>query len=251
MISIIMPTYNCARFIAKSIESVLAQTYTDWELLIVDDCSTDNTISVVQPYLRDTRIHYFTLEHNSGAAIARNKALREAKGQYIAFLDSDDLWLPEKLQKQIDFMETNHYDFTYHDYTEIDEQDQPLRRYISGKQHVRKLDMYMCCWPGCLSVMYNRESIGLIQIEDIKKNNDTALWLKVIQHSDCYLLPESLALYRRRKGSITPPSIFKRISAHYPLFHDAEHMSAMCAWFWVSMNIVGNGIKKCFYTRNF
>ena len=104
LVSIIMPSYNTAKYIEESIKSVLAQTYMNWELLIVDDCSTDNTDEIVQPFLSDKRVKYLKNEKNSGAAISRNRALREAKGKWIAFLDSDDLWMPEKLEKQIAFM---------------------------------------------------------------------------------------------------------------------------------------------------
>ena len=107
LVSIIMPSYNTAGFIAETIESVINQTYHNWELLIVDDCSPDNTDEVVKPYLADTRIKYFKNEKNSGAAVSRNRALREAKGKWMAFLDSDDLWRSEKLEKQIDFMNNN------------------------------------------------------------------------------------------------------------------------------------------------
>ena len=104
LVSIIMPSYNTEDYIGESIQSVINQTYSNWELIIVDDCSNDNTDNVVKPFLADSRIKYFKNEHNSGAAVTRNKALREAKGEWIAFLDSDDLWMPEKLEKQINFM---------------------------------------------------------------------------------------------------------------------------------------------------
>ena len=120
LVSIIMPSFNTASFIAESIESVQAQSYTNWELIIVDDCSTDNTDEVVKPYLSVQRIRYLKNEKNSGAAVSRNRALREAKGRWIAFLDSDDLWMPDKLEKQIQFMEKNGYHFSYTSYAEID-----------------------------------------------------------------------------------------------------------------------------------
>ena len=120
LVSIIMPSYNTTSFIAESIQSVLAQSYKDWELIIVDDCSSDNTDQVVKPYLSDERIKYYKNEKNSGAAVSRNRAIREAKGKWIAFLDSDDLWMPEKLQKQVSFMEKNGYYFSYTNYAEID-----------------------------------------------------------------------------------------------------------------------------------
>ncbi|MGN1042265.1 MAG: glycosyltransferase family 2 protein, partial [Christensenellales bacterium] len=112
-VSIIMPSYNTGKFIKETIESVLAQTYTQWELIIVDDCSNDDTDEVVSQYLADERIRYLKNDTNSGAAVTRNRALKEAKGRWIAFLDSDDLWEPEKLQRQIAFMEENGYSFSY------------------------------------------------------------------------------------------------------------------------------------------
>lgn len=248
LVSIITPTWNCGRFIAETIESVLAQTYSNWEMLIVDDCSTDNTKEIVERY-NDPRIHYHCLERNSGAAIARNTALKMAKGRWIAFLDSDDLWTPEKLERQLRFMTKNGYAFTYHEYIEIDEQDKELGVKVSGRNHVGRFGMYSCCWPGCLSVMYDADKIGLVQINDVKKNNDTALWLKVIQKADCHLLKENLAKYRRRKGSITPPSIKARVLWHYRLFRDAEEMNPVMSTFWMGMNIFGNLYKKMFYVK--
>ena len=103
LVSIITPSYNTAKFIGKTIESVQNQTYQNWEMIIVDDCSTDNTDEVIDGYLSDQRIKYIKNEKNSGAAVSRNRALRETKGKWIAFLDSDDLWSPKKLEKQISF----------------------------------------------------------------------------------------------------------------------------------------------------
>lgn len=250
LVSIIMPTYNCGRFIRESIDSVFAQSYTNWELIIVDDCSTDNTAEIVAAY-KDSRIHYLRNEQNMGAALTRNKALREAKGRYVAFLDSDDLWLPEKLKKQIAFMEQNGYAFTYHEYTEIDEESKPLGVYVSGKKIVGQWGMKSCCWPGCLTVIYDTQVIGLIQIPDIKKNNDSAMWLQIIKKADCYLLSENLAKYRRRKGSITPTSIWKKIGWHYILFREGAKMNPISASIWMCANIIGNSYKKIRYTRRY
>lgn len=250
LVNIITPTYNCGKYIAETIESVLAQTYQNWEMIIVDDCSTDNTKEIVDKYIqKDNRIQYFCLDKNSGAAVARNTALQKAKGEWIAFLDSDDLWLPSKLEEQIKFMEENDIAFSYHKYSEISEDGQDLGIEVSGIHKVNAFEMYSCCWPGCLSVMYDRSKIGLIQIKNVKKNNDTAMWLKVIQKTPCYLLNQNLAKYRRRKGSITPPSIFKRIWAHYPLFRYAEEMNPIAATFWTLMNVAGNAYKKAFYVK--
>ena len=252
LVSIIMPSYNCGKFVEKTIRSVQAQTYKNWEIIFVDDCSKDDTINQVSELQKqDSRIKLFQNPVNSGAAISRNTALREAKGKWIAFLDSDDLWEPTKLEKQIKFMEENGYAFSYHEYEEIDEQDNLLGVKVSGKKHVGKFDMFSCCWPGCLSVMYDASKIGLIQINDIKKNNDTAMWLKVIRKADCYLLPETLGKYRRRANSITPKPIWQRIWAHYPLFRVAEEMNPVAATFWVVMNVFGNAFKKMCFVKKY
>jgi glycosyltransferase involved in cell wall biosynthesis len=246
LVSVIMPTYNCAPYIAETIRSVQSQTYKNWEIIIVDDCSTDNTYSIVETF-NDQRIRYFKNSKNSGAALSRNWALREARGKWIAFLDSDDLWVSTKLEHQLKFMVENNYKFSYHEYSEIDETGHPLGVHVSGIHKVNKLNMYSCCWPGCLSVMYDCSAIGLIQINDVRKNNDTAMWLRVVCKSPCYLLKENLARYRRRKVSITPKPIWKRIWAHYPLFRIAQEMNPIAATFWTLMNVFGNGYKKLFY----
>lgn len=250
LVSIITPTWACAPFIGETIRSVLSQTYQNWELLIQDDCSTDGTYEVVKPYLEaDRRIKYACNGQNSGAAITRNHALRRARGRWIAFLDSDDLWLPEKLERQLAFMVAHDYAFTYHEYTEMGEDGMDLGIYVSGIPRVGEFQMYACCWPGCLAVMYDAEKIGLIQIADVRKNNDTAMWLKVVKKAPCYLLKENLARYRRRAVSITPKPLWKRIWAHYPLFRVAEGMNPLRAAFWVVMNVFGNAYKKVFYVK--
>ena len=250
LVSIIMPTYKCGHFIEESIKSIQNQTYKDWELIIVDDCSGDGTVEkVLELQKKDERISLYQNSSNCGAAVSRNTALSNAKGRWIAFLDSDDLWEPQKLEKQIKFMEDNGYAFTYHEYIEIDEQDKELGVYVSGKEHVSKFDMFACCWPGCLSVMYDVSKIGFIQIKDIKKNNDTAMWLKIIRKADCYLLPEVLGKYRRRANSITPKPLWQRVWAHYPLFRVAEEMNPFVATFWVIMNVFGNAYKKLKYVK--
>lgn len=251
LVSIITPTWACSKFISETIHSVRAQTYQNWELLIQDDCSTDDTHLVVKPLINlDSRIKYLCNDTKSGAAITRNNALRRANGRWIAFLDSDDLWLPEKLERQLKFMVENNYTFTYHEYTEMSEEGKSLGVYVSGKKIVSKFDMYTCCWPGCLTVMYDAKKVGLIQIRDVSKNNDTAIWLKVVQKNPCYLLKENLACYRRRVASITPKPLYKRIWAHYQLFHVAEKMNPFRATYWVLMNIAGNSFKKLFYIRH-
>ncbi len=251
LVSIIMPTYKCGKYIAESIKSVQAQTYQNWELIIVDDCSGDDTIEIVQGFMEDdNRISLYQNSSNSGAAISRNAALRKAKGRWIAFLDSDDLWKPEKLQKQIDFMIKNKYAFTYHNNTWINEKTGEKEKIVSGKKHVSKFDMYCCCWPGCLTVMYDVSVVGLIQIADIKKNNDSAMWLKIVKKAECHLLNENLAFYRHRSGSITPPDMKTKIFWHYKLFHEADGKTPIIASILTVVNMAGSFVKKKLYEKN-
>ncbi len=251
LVSIVMPSYNTGKYIAEAIESVINQTYKNWELLIVDDCSTDNTDEIVEPYLTDARIKYFKNKMNSGAAVSRNKALRESKGKWIAFLDSDDLWLPYKLEKQIKFMEKKGYHFSYTKYSEIDTEGKTNGITVSGPKRITKTGFYNYCWPGCLTVMYDREVVGLIQIADIKKNNDYAMWLKACHKTDCYLLDENLALYRRgRAGSVSTHSIITMIGWHYKLFRDAEGQNPVFALFNTCRNMLFGFYKKKRYVTN-
>ena len=244
LVSIIMPSYNTAPYIKETIQSVLNQTYKDWELLIVDDCSTDNTDEVLSE-IHDSRIHIFKNECNSGAAVSRNRALREAKGQWIAYLDSDDLWMPEKLEKQIRFMKIHGYAFSYTNYEEIDVDGNRTGVRVTGPKRITKTGMFNYCWPGCLTVMFDASKIGLIQIKDIKKNNDYAMWLKICRKADCYLLDECLGQYRKgRTGSISTHGIMTLIRWHYKLFHEAENMGVMQSIVNTGKNMVFGLYKK-------
>lgn len=250
LVSIIMPSYNTGQYIEESIRSVLAQTYTNWELLIVDDCSTDNTDEVVLPFLEDKRIRYFRNSVNCGAAVSRNSALREARGRWISFLDSDDLWLPQKLEKQIAFMTENGYHFSYTNYFEIDEAGHPNGRSVTGPRKITKTGFYNYCWVGCLTVMYDAQMVGLIQIADIKKNNDYAMWLKVCQKANCYLLDESLAKYRRgRSGSVSSHSTWKMIKWHYLLFRCADAQNVACSCINTFRNMLFGFYKKIHFIK--
>ncbi len=249
LVSIIMPSYNTGRFIKETIESVLAQSYSAWELIIVDDCSTDDTDDVVMAFLTDSRIRYIKNETNRGAAVSRNRALREAKGKWIAFLDSDDLWMPDKLEKQIAFMTENGYHFSYTNYIEIDEESRPNGKSVTGPKRISKHGMYNYCWMGCLTVMYDAETVGLIQIADIKKNNDYAMWLKACQRADCYLLNETLAEYRKRSGSVSNHGYVKLIKWHYKLYREAENKNPISSFVLTVRNLFFGVWKKIKYVK--
>lgn len=248
LVSIIMPSWNTEKYIAKSIESVINQTYENWELIIVDDCSTDNTDEVVHKF-NDKRIKYYKNDVNSGAALTRNKAIREANGEWVAFLDSDDLWKPEKLKKQLDFMINNGYVFSYHNFEKIDEESNKLNVLVTGPKVVNKRKMYNYGYPGCLTFMYNAKYIGMIQIKDIKKNNDYAILLQLCKQADCYLLDENLADYRIRKKSISHDKLYKKLKSHYDLFHYCDEQSAIMALWYACWNMLYGVHKKIIYEK--
>lgn len=244
LVSIIMPSYNTAEYISDTIESVINQTYQNWELIIVDDCSTDNTDDVVSSF-KDSRIKYMKNEYNSGAAISRNRALGMANGRWIAFLDSDDLWEEEKLERQISFMKKNGYSFSYTNYEELRADGKDTNIMVSGPRKISKRGMYNYCWPGCLTVMYDQDEVGLIQIKNIKKNNDYAMWLKISSKTDCFLLDECLAKYRKgRSGSISTHSVWTMIKWHYKLFRECEGQNPIASTVNTLRNIVFGIYKK-------
>ena len=246
LVSIIMPSYNTANYIGGSIDSVLRQTYQNWELLIVDDCSQDNTDEVVKPYLSDQRIKFFKNKSNSGAAVSRNKALREARGKWISFLDSDDTWAPLKLEKQIKFMEDNNYAFTFTDYR-ICLNGRWMPYINTGPNVVNKRRMYDYCYFSTITVMYDREKIGLIKIANLRKNNDYAMWLQAIEKSNAYRLPECLSFYIKHDGSVSSGSKMKLVKWHYKLFRDGMGMNPVLSGVLTVNNLVHGVWKKLHY----
>lgn len=246
LVSIIMPSYNTANYIGASIRSIQAQTYSNWELIIVDDCSTDNTDEVVSHFLDDKRICYLKNERNSGAALSRNRGLREAKGAWIAFQDSDDLWVPEKLEKQIEFMQSHGYAFSYTDYM-IQLNGQWLPWVYTGPSVVTRQKMYNYCYFSTITVMYRREQIGLIQIENLRKNNDYAMWLQAIEKSNCYRLPECLSYYIKHDGSVSSGRKVKLIKWHYRLFRIGMHRNPVTSVILTGRNLFFGSIKKLKY----
>ena len=226
LVSIITPSYNSEAYIAETIRSVLAQTHREWEMLIVDDGSTDNTVKVIQEF-EDNRIRLFENDSNLGAALSRNLGIKHAKGRWVAFLDSDDLWYPTKLEKQITFMEENNYYFTYTEYIVLKENNEELK--VSGPKRITKRKMVQCNWLGCSTVMVDKSVIGEIHIPDLKKRNDYAMWLKAIRLSDCYLLPEVLGNYRKHMNSISNVSGFELLRYQYWLYRKSENKSVVAS----------------------
>lgn len=226
LVSIITPTYNCGKFIAETIESVIDQSYANWEMIIVDDCSKDNTKEVVEEYMKkDNRIKYHLLDKNSGAAVSRTKAMELAKGKYIAFLDSDDLWPKNKLEKQIKFMEDNNYNFTCTDYEQIDEKGNSLNKIIKTKKKTNYNGVLLTCPVGNSTVMYNVEALGKFEVPNIRKRNDDALWLQILKKEEyIYGMDEVLMKYRIRENSISSNKL-ELVKYHWILYRDIEKLS--------------------------
>jgi glycosyltransferase involved in cell wall biosynthesis len=250
LVSIVMPSWNTAAFIAESIQSVLDQTYDQWELIIVDDGSTDNTDEVVASF-RDSRIKYLKNPRNVGAALTRNRALREARGEWMAFLDSDDFWSPGKLERQLAFMKEGGHVFSYHEYLKSNADDPAQNRLVSGPRVVTRSMIYRYDYIGHLTMMYSARAFGLVQIRDIPKNNDYALRLQLFKHEGvrCVLLPENLATYRIRGRSISHDKFSKKFASHYALFHGCDGKPPPLA-LWLACRNMGYGLlKKIMYER--
>lgn len=249
LVSVIMPSFNTEKYIKYAIDSVLGQTYKNIELIIVDDCSTDNSVDVIKKY-DDPKIKLIVNECNKGAAFSRNIALIESKGEWIAFLDSDDIWEPKKLEEQIKFMMDSNCWFSYTDYREFKDNINNCRAIVSGPDEISKIDMYKYCWLGCLTVMYNAKQIGIVQASLIRKNNDYAMWLCIIKHTKCLRLKKILANYRKaRDGSISSDNITKLIKSHYILYRKSEGFGVFLSTFCCIINLLYGTIKKISYRK--
>lgn len=231
LVSIITPCYNCGRFIAETIESVQAQTYPNWEMFILDDGSTDDSIAIAQRYAQqDGRIHVSENPENLGAAKTRNRAIEMSRGEYLAFLDADDLWLPTKLERQLRFMQANDCDFSCTEFEHIDEQGRSLGRQCKVLDRLSYRKMLFFNWAGCLTVMYRQDLEHKIYSDHTRQFNDYSLFLKVIQHCHKAMgLHECLAAYRIRGASISSHKLTKYASLRRVL-HDFQGHSIPLVW---------------------
>ncbi|NMH28378.1 glycosyltransferase family 2 protein [Flavobacterium silvaticum] len=250
LVSIITPTFNSGKFVSETILSVQNQTHTNWELLLVDDCSTDDTIEAITPFLSDSRIKLHKLDVNSGAGIARNRAVSLAKGDYIAFVDSDDLWKPEKLRKQLDFMRQNSQPFTFSFYDCIDEDGKSLHKCIEAPRNLSYRQLFFCNFVGNLTGMYSVAYFGKIGISSIRKRQDWILWLTILrQLKKAKPVPESLAFYRVRKDSISA-SKWKLLKSNYVVYKDFHKLNsvvsvlAMCGFLFTQLLVKPRFSKK-------
>ena len=219
LVSIIMPAYNAEKTIVESIESILRQTYINWELLITDDCSKDNTISIVKSFQKkDSRIKLFVLKSNGGAGLARNNSIRNAKGRYIAFCDSDDQWKIDKIEKQLGFMDRLSLKFTYSSYDVVDE----FGYFMSVIEAPKTISYKMLLnnnYVGCLTAIYDRKLLGNLYMNEIRKRQDWALWLHIMKMLKTTKgMSDSLAIYRVRSNSISTNKV-EMLKYNYQIYN--------------------------------
>ncbi len=240
LISIVVPVFNAEKYLAETIQTILNQTYKNWELLLVNDYSTDNSKSIAKPYLKDKRISWVDLEKNSGAAISRNKGIELARGEYIAFIDADDLWKKDKLEKQLLFMQKNNCAFSFTSYEFADENGKPngkkaiVPNRLSYKQALKNTTIFTS------TVMINTNKLSKKDIEMPNvPSEDTATWWNILKKIDfAYGVPEIYTYYRRSKNTLSSSktTAIKRI---WFLYRKVE-----------KLNLLTSSYCFCFYAIN-
>ena len=244
LVSIITPSYNSTKFIKECIDSVLAQTYQEWEMLIVDDCSKDDSVEYIQSLIaNEPRIKLMPLDKNVGAAMARNRAIEEAQGRYIAFLDSDDIWLPNKLEVQLSFMKEHNYPFTFSAYNSISEDGSEEFKTINVPQSLTYNQYLADTIIGCLTVIIDKEQTGDFRMPNIRSSHDMALWLDILKRGfKAYGLNENLAKYRLVSNSNTAKK-YKAIKEVWDVYRNIEHFGIIkSAYYWIQY--LYHAIKK-------
>lgn len=242
LVSIIIPVYNAEKFLADTINTVLDQTYTNWELILVNDCSKDKSLDIINKYVKkDKRIRLYNNETNSKAAISRNNGIKLAKGKYICFLDSDDKWEKEKLEKQLKFMKKFDCEFSFTSYEFADEKCIP-----NGKQvHVPKKINYKqalkntTIWTSTVMFDMTKLSKKDIYMPNVARGQDTATWWKVLKKIDyAYGLDEILSYYRRSEGTLSSNKLVA-LKRTWNLYRNVEHL-----------NIIKSSYNFCWYCFN-
>lgn len=244
LVSIITPTYNSEKYICETIRSVQAQTYKDWELILVDDGSSDGTCQILaEAALADPRIKFFRSRRNMGAAVSRNVAIQESSGRYVAFLDSDDLWRKEKLEQQLAFMAAKGAALTYTAYEKIDETGARQGRVVSVPSEIDYRGLLRASIIGCLTAVYDTEKLGKVYMPEIRRRQDYGLWLKILRQGHvAHGLNVPLAFLRKRNESL---SSNKLLSAYYvwKLFREVEGLQLIPSMYYFA-NYAARALRK-------
>lgn len=227
-VSIITPSWNSEKYIEKTIESVRNQTYTNWEMLIVDDCSSDKTVEIVEEISKaDPRVKILRQNTNGGAAKARNRSLREASGRYIAYLDADDIWKPTKLEKQIKFMQEYNCGFSCTSYEVIDDEGNALNKKVHMLPAVDYVGFLTNNLLQTVGIMVDTSIVDkkYLVMPDIRRRQDAATWLQVLKAGyKCYGIHEVLAEYRRTENSLSSNKV-KAVKGVWSLYRNIEKLS--------------------------
>ncbi|WP_318641756.1 glycosyltransferase family 2 protein [Flavobacterium ardleyense] len=251
LVSIIMPAYNAEKYIEQAIQTIQNQTFTNWELLIVDDLSTDTTVKIVKhACAKDRRISIQQLNQNSGTGVARNTALQKAQGRYIAFLDADDLWREDKLEKQLAFMQANNYPFCFSHYDLISSDGIETGTQITAPDTLSFSNMFTSNWIGNLTAIYDSEKVGKLTIDNARKRQDWTLWLDILRKVPlAHAIPESLAFYRIGDQSVSSGKValLKHNYNVYRKFHKLSifaSLASMVLFLWIHFLVKPVYIKK-------
>lgn len=236
LVSVIMPAYNAAGFIAESIRSVQQQTHQNWELLVIDDASRDATVTMVKEFRsKDDRIKLHVLPNNQGAGFARNIGIKAATGDYISFLDADDLWKPNKLQKQLEIMGREKIEVCYSSYELMDEEGNSRGKEIRALKDLSFDKLKKANYVGNLTGIYNASTLGKIYCPLIRKRQDWGLWLLAVKKAGgAKGILEPLAIYRERKGSISQNKM-EMLKYNYRVYRKVLKYSALKSLFWMTL----------------
>ncbi|EOX4809590.1 glycosyltransferase [Vibrio alginolyticus] len=241
LVSVIMPTYNSTGTVVESIQSVLSQTYKNWELIIVDDRSTDNTWQVIQTYAdKYDNIRVYQNKENLGAGASRNFAIKKARGRFIAFLDSDDLWTEDKLAEQIPFMLENNYPLTYTHYSRFTSEEE--LSVVTAPEYTTYKKLMYSNVIGCLTAVYDAQALGKRYMPLIRKRQDMGLWLDILKDTPkAYCLPKPLAKYRLDSGMTA--NKFSVLSYQWKFYREVVGLSLPRSLFTFSVYAVKGTMK--------
>lgn len=244
LVSIITPVYNAERFLSETIKSVQEQTYKNWELLLVDDCSKDNSAKIIKEFKKnDDRIKHIKLEKNSGASISRNIGIKNAKGRFIAFVDSDDLWEPEKLEIQINYMLEKNLGFTFTSYRYMKENGVKTNKVAKAPLKINYNGLLKNTIIGCSTVVIDKDIIGEFEMPLVKRGQDTATWLKILRNEKYgYGIQKDLVNYRLVGDSLSSNKI-KALKRTWNTYRNVEKLNIFkCSY--VFCFYIYNAIKK-------
>lgn len=228
IVSIIMPVYNGEKYLNKSIQSVIAQSFDNWELIIINDNSKDNSISIIENFMEKTdKIHLINNKKNLGPALSRNKGIKLAKGNYIAFLDCDDIWEQNKLAFQISYMENNNIDFSYSNYKVIDENNNLIGNFVAPLK-CEYFSLIKTCSIGCLTVIIKKAILDNVSFRnDCFNKEDYVLWLSILKKNiTAYNVNKSLACYRKSNESFSSNKIKAAVN-QFKIYRKIEKISLL------------------------